>query len=190
MDTMGWLLIPGIVAILLILYDGQRRVRKVQLREKECAGAPSEVLTPSSSPAVINRVEDAPIPASRPSSDAAAWHQQRHGPVFDGPLHTGSFIGPSMHVAGHIEATQPLTVAGRIEGEITLHDHGVAILAGGEAGPIVRARQLVVDGRLNGAVQTTDSAIFHAAAHFEGELRAGRLRCVEGATLSGQFSIG
>ncbi len=91
---------------------------------------------------------------------------------------------------GHVEAAQSLTVAGRVEGEITLHNHALSILASGEAGPVVKARQLVVDGRLDGAVHITDSAIFQAAGRFDGDLTAGRLRCVKGATLSGQFSIG
>ncbi|REC94058.1 bactofilin family protein [Kushneria indalinina] len=192
MNTLGWLLIVGIAAILLILYDGQRRARRARLRDHRIDVATAEPLArPLPSPVVDraeDRIEPAPSLPSHAGTDAA--QQNRHGPAGNETVHSGSFIGPSIHVIGHVEAAQPLTVAGRVEGEITLRDHGLAILGSGEAGPNVQVCHLVVDGRLSGAVHTTQSATFYANARFEGKLKAGRLRCVEGATLSGQFSIG
>ena len=198
MDTLGWLLILGMAAILLILYDGQRRGRKARLESHRIAVTSAEPSAHLSSSSAIespmpstDRAKTVPAPSlPSPPSGPASLQQNRQSPALDETVHTGSFIGPSIHVMGHVEAAQPLTVAGRVEGEITLHNHALSILASGEAGPVVRAHQLEVDGRLDGAVHITDSAIFQAAGRFDGKLTAERLRCVKGATLSGQFSIG
>ncbi|WP_456268179.1 polymer-forming cytoskeletal protein [Kushneria sp. AK178] len=198
MNTMGWLLILGIAAIVLILYDGQRRARKARGSDNETTVATAAPLAPSSSLLPAQRVEESseervevvPGPSQVSPAGTAPLPQDRHGPDRDETVPAGSFIGPSIHVVGRVEAAQPLTVAGRVEGEITLRDHGLAILGSGEAGPSVTVCRLVVDGRLSGAVHTAQGATFHAGARFEGDLKARQLRCVAGATLSGQFSIG
>ncbi|RKR04462.1 polymer-forming protein [Kushneria sinocarnis] len=194
MDTLQWLLLPGILAILLILLDGYRRTRRAPPEDdaRPEPAASADDAAPLDAPLAASRAAAPPRPAKHSAPLPASAEACRREPAttIADTGHAGSYIGPGVRIHGCIHAEQPLTVAGRVEGEIRLPRHGVAVLAPGEAGPLITAHRLVADGRLNGEIHIGESAVFHEHARFTGRLVAARLRCVKGATLSGQFSIG
>ena len=102
---------------------------------------------------------------------------------------TRSIIPAGITVRGKIEASEELTVAGTVDGEIHLRGT-LRLLESGRLRGQVTVWEALIAGRTEGTVMASDRAEVLATAQVEGEIRARRLTIVEGALVNGRVVAG
>ena len=100
-----------------------------------------------------------------------------------------SIIPLGMVVRGKIEGTEELTVAGTVDGEIHLRGT-LRLLESGRLRGQVTVWEALIAGRVEGTVMASDRADLLSTAVIDGEIRARRLRIVEGAVVNGKMVVG
>ena len=94
-------------------------------------------------------------------------------------------IGRTFVVKGEIRAAEHLIIEGRVEGEIAVPDHGVAIGRHGFVGADVLARTITVRGKTTGKLTAVDTVEILPTGHVEGRIVARRIAINEGAYFKG-----
>jgi len=100
-----------------------------------------------------------------------------------------SIIPLGMVGRGKIEGTEELTVAGTVDGEIHLRGT-LRLLESGRLRGQVTVWEALIAGRVEGTVMASDRADLLSTAVIDGEIRARRLRIVEGAVVNGKMVVG
>ena len=104
-------------------------------------------------------------------------------------MSTSSVIGPSITVKGDITADEPLTVAGSVEGKVTVAAHPLTVDPGGKVNAEVKADSVVVSGHVNGSLTATARVVVREGAVVEGTVTAPVLSVAEGAQLRGKIDV-
>ena len=100
-----------------------------------------------------------------------------------------AWIGASIVMKGDVTSSENMTVAGQVEGDITVTEHALVIAAGGTVRGNIVARAVVVHGEVLGTI-TADARVEVAATGFvNGDIIAPRMMLAEGATLHGRVGI-
>lgn len=97
------------------------------------------------------------------------------------------FFGPALTIRGKLSGAGSLRLAGRFEGEIQLDGQLVVDAGGRLVGPMT-ARQIAVDGRVDGAVAGEDVAI-REGGRVVGDVRAVRVALEDGGVLDGTVEM-
>ncbi len=100
-----------------------------------------------------------------------------------------AWIGASILIKGDVTSSENMTVAGRIEGDITVREHALVIAAGGTVRGNVVARAVVVHGEVLGTITADARVEVAATGSVQGDIRAPRMVLAEGATLHGRVGI-
>ncbi len=96
-----------------------------------------------------------------------------------------SQINEDVRIRGTITASEPLVMAGQLEGDIkgdTLHIAQTAIITGE-----VAAQSLTIDGRVLGSI-VADKVFLSATACFEGQLHCQNVAIDNGAYVDAKFT--
>ena len=96
-----------------------------------------------------------------------------------------SQINEDVRIRGTITVSEPLVVAGQLDGEInadTLHIASTAIITGE-----VAAKSVTIDGRVLGSI-VADKVFLSATAHFEGQLYCQDVAVDDGAYVNAKFT--
>jgi cytoskeletal protein CcmA (bactofilin family) len=101
----------------------------------------------------------------------------------DVPAH----IGASIRLKGDITASEPMTIAGQVEGSITVNGHTLTIAAGSHIAATVAAETIVVAGHVKGKLTASTRIVLGETASVEGETAAPSVSMVEGATVHGRI---
>ena len=101
----------------------------------------------------------------------------------DVPAH----IGASIKLKGDITSSEPLTIAGQVEGSVTVNGHTLTIAAGSRISATVSADAIVVAGHVKGKLNATTRIVLGETASVEGEASAPSVSIVEGATVHGRI---
>lgn len=101
----------------------------------------------------------------------------------DVPAH----IGASIRLKGDITSSEPLTIAGHIEGSVTVTGHTLTIAAGSRITATVSADAIIVAGHVKGKLAATTRIVLSETASVEGEAAAPSVSMVEGATVHGRI---
>ena len=96
-------------------------------------------------------------------------------------------IGASIKLKGDITSSEPLTIAGQVEGSITVNGHTLTIAAGSHIAATVSADAIVVCGQVKGKLSATKSIVLRETASVEGEASAPSVSIVVGATVHGRI---
>jgi cytoskeletal protein CcmA (bactofilin family) len=96
-------------------------------------------------------------------------------------------IGSSISIKGDVEAAEPLTVAGRVEGSIKVDGHPLTIAPGSKVAANVAADSVIVSGSVKGKVQAKSKIVLRETASLEGEAAAPSITIAEGATVHGRI---
>jgi cytoskeletal protein CcmA (bactofilin family) len=105
-----------------------------------------------------------------------------------GPIDT--LIGKNASVQGHVEFFGGLHIDGRVVGNVTAASGAEASLSVSEDGVIegsVQARNVVLNGRVNGDILATDRVILGAKARVRGDVHYGVIEMAHGAEISGKL---
>jgi cytoskeletal protein CcmA (bactofilin family) len=100
-----------------------------------------------------------------------------------------SIIGRSITITGDITADEPLTVAGRVDGTVSVPGHSLTIDDGGQVNADVQADAVVVSGHVTGSVVATTRIAIRGTAVIDGHLSAPVLSVEDGAEIRGKLDI-
>ena len=96
-----------------------------------------------------------------------------------------SQINEDVRISGTITVSEPLVMAGQLDGDIkadTLHIASTAIITGEAA-----AKSITIDGRVLGSI-VADEVFLSATAHFEGKLHCQNVAIDNGAYVVAEFT--
>ena len=102
----------------------------------------------------------------------------------------GSRITSGIRVKGQITGREDLYVNGTVEGTIDLSGGMLIIESRGHLVSEVKAREVVIFGRVEGKVTTRDRLKIMKDGSVEGDLVAGRIMIEDGAYFKGSIEIG
>jgi len=98
-------------------------------------------------------------------------------------------IGKSVQIRGEVKGNEDLVVEGLVEGTITLSDSRLTIGPNARVQANVSARDVVVQGTLQGDAQASGRVELRAGCHMTGDIRAARLSIEENAIFSGKVEL-
>jgi cytoskeletal protein CcmA (bactofilin family) len=101
-------------------------------------------------------------------------------------MDTTAGIGPSIHIKGDVTASEPLTIAGRVDGTIAVDGHALTVAAGGHVQASVTAHTIVIGGIVNGRLSAGARIVVRETATIEGDLSAPAVSFADGATVHGK----
>jgi cytoskeletal protein CcmA (bactofilin family) len=117
---------------------------------------------------------------------AAPAESRRDTPAVSGGT---TFIGPNITVEGTISGSEPVVVEGSVRGNV----HLTADLRVGTKGRVeatVHARNVVVEGKLNGDISADERVELVASATVDGNIKAPKIVVAEGAKFRGNVDMG
>jgi cytoskeletal protein CcmA (bactofilin family) len=97
-----------------------------------------------------------------------------------------AYIGPSIHITGEVAADEPLTIAGRVSGPITVSGHILIIEAGAHTEADITADTIVINGNSHGCLTATVRIVVAGTATVEGNLSAPAISVADGALVHGR----
>jgi cytoskeletal protein CcmA (bactofilin family) len=97
-----------------------------------------------------------------------------------------AYIGPSIHITGEVAADEPLTIAGRVSGPITVSGHMLTIEAGAHTEADIKADTIVINGNSHGCLTATARIVVAGTATIEGTLSAPAISVADGALVHGR----
>ena len=98
-------------------------------------------------------------------------------------------IGKSVQIRGEVRGSEDLTVEGVVEGTIALTESRLTIGARARVKANVSARDILVQGTLEGNIDATGRVDLRAGSTVTGDIRAGRLSIEENAVFSGKVEL-
>jgi cytoskeletal protein CcmA (bactofilin family) len=102
-------------------------------------------------------------------------------------MDTPALIGASIRVKGEITSQEPLTIAGHVDGSVTVEGHALTIVAGGQATANLTADTIVVAGAVHGRLNAGARIIVRETAAIDGDLAAPSVSLADGATVCGRI---
>lgn len=106
------------------------------------------------------------------------------------PARTGvAHIGKSVMVKGEISSSEDLFVDGEVRGAIELKDHSLTVGPNGRVDANVNAREIVVQGTLNGNVHASEKIEIRKTGSILGDLSTARIIIEDGAYFKGSIDI-
>ncbi len=96
-----------------------------------------------------------------------------------------SSIPKSIVVTGNIYASEDVTIAGRINGDIVAEKCAVSLTATAHVAGTISAGDVTIAGRAEGTVLATEIVEVQSGAQVEGRLLTPRIIIADGATFNG-----
>ncbi len=118
-------------------------------------------------------------------SDEARTENQPSSPAAIIRNQDPTAIGPSIHISGHIRATEDLIVYGHVEGSIHLGDGLLMVTREGQVDADVTARVINVEGRIEGNLRATEQIVVRRSGRVRGSISAPRIALDFGCRFSG-----
>lgn len=100
-----------------------------------------------------------------------------------------TIIGAQTQVSGRVSGDADLRVEGRVDGTIELSET-LTIAQGGVVTGTVKARQVVIEGVLDGEVSAEERVVLSATARAVANILAPLVEMADGAQLRGELNIG
>ena len=104
------------------------------------------------------------------------------------PKPTGSVFGPTLRFKGELRADEDFVMQGRIEGSIH-HTQNLTIGTDGVVKGDSRARNIIVDGTIDGDLYALESICIRPTAKVQGNLMAPRVSIADGASFNGKIDM-
>jgi cytoskeletal protein CcmA (bactofilin family) len=98
-------------------------------------------------------------------------------------------IGKSVQIKGEVNGSEDLIIEGTVDGSIALRDSRLSIGARARVQANVTARDVLVQGVLQGNIQATGRVELRAGSTVTGDIHAARLSIEENAVFSGKVEL-
>ena len=105
------------------------------------------------------------------------------------PAFSGTFLGPNVTIDGTISGGEAVLIEGTVRGKINLtSDLRIGTKARVEA--TVHAKNVTIEGKINGDVSADDRVELIASATVDGNITAPKIIVAEGAKFRGSVDMG
>lgn len=98
-------------------------------------------------------------------------------------------IGKSVFIKGELSGSEDLYVDGEVEGTIELRGHSLTVGPNGRVRAHVNARNVVVQGKVNGNIQASERVDLRASANVTGDIVTARIAVEDGAFFKGGIDV-
>jgi cytoskeletal protein CcmA (bactofilin family) len=98
-------------------------------------------------------------------------------------------IGKSVQIRGELKGNEDLVIEGLVEGTITLNENRLTVGANARVTANVTARDVVVQGSLQGDIHAAGRVELRTGSHVNGDIRAARLSVEDNAIFSGKVEL-
>jgi cytoskeletal protein CcmA (bactofilin family) len=98
-------------------------------------------------------------------------------------------IGRSVIIKGDISGAEPLFIDGQVEGSITLADHRVTVGRNGSVTANIKAKEVVIMGKVTGNIECTDRLDIRGEGTLIGDVITQRISVEDGAMMSGKVQV-
>jgi cytoskeletal protein CcmA (bactofilin family) len=98
-------------------------------------------------------------------------------------------IGKSVQIRGEVKGSEDLLVDGQVDGTVTLSESRLTIGANARVRANVSARDVIVNGVLDGNIHATGRVELRAGCRVTGDLQAQRLSIEENAVYCGKVDL-
>jgi cytoskeletal protein CcmA (bactofilin family) len=98
-------------------------------------------------------------------------------------------IGQSVTVKGELSGSEDLYIDGQVEGTIELRGNSLTIGPHGQVKANINAKDVVVQGKLDGNIQATQRAELKKSAVAVGDIVTQRVSIEEGAYFKGKVDV-
>lgn len=105
------------------------------------------------------------------------------------PGEAAATIGKSVQIRGEVKGNEDMVVEGLIEGTVTLTEHRLTIGANAHVTANVTARDVVVQGNLQGDIHAAGRVELRSGSIVNGDIRAARLSVEDNAVFSGKVEL-
>jgi cytoskeletal protein CcmA (bactofilin family) len=140
---------------------------------------------------------DAPIPQNTPAPAAPAQPPVAATPT---PAPAASLpprqaspsvvtIGASVVIKGELSAKEDLTISGRVEGKVEVHDHVVRVGREAKVNAEINARAVIVEGTVTGNINATERIELLEHGSVEGDITSPKIAMAEGAEFRGKIDM-
>lgn len=101
-----------------------------------------------------------------------------------------AWIGSSLVIKGDLTSSEDITVAGQVEGDVTVKEHKLVVARGATIRGGILARAVEVHGAVVGTITSDGKVEVAATGSVDGDIASPRLVLAEGATLDGRIAVG
>ena len=98
-------------------------------------------------------------------------------------------IGKSVMIKGEINGSEDLLIDGEVRGSIDLRDHSLTVGPNGKVHANITAREIIIQGTLNGNAYATDKVEIRKTGSLLGDLQTARIIIEDGAYFKGSIDI-
>jgi cytoskeletal protein CcmA (bactofilin family) len=98
-------------------------------------------------------------------------------------------IGRSLVIKGEVSGTESLYIDGRVEGTVNFAGHRVTIGDNGSAAANISAREVVILGKVQGNIQSSDRLDIRSQGSLTGDVVTQRISVEDGAFLQGSVQV-
>jgi len=109
---------------------------------------------------------------------------------YEPPAPAGSAtIGKAVMIKGQIFSREDLVIDGEVEGTVEAHEHRVTVGPNGKVQAGVKAREIVVQGTIQGNVDAAEKIEIKKDARLVGDIKTARIVIEDGAYFKGSIDI-
>lgn len=101
-----------------------------------------------------------------------------------------AWIGGSLVIRGDLTSSEDMTIAGRVEGDVSAQNNALILAEGARILGDVTARTVTVQGHVTGSIVANSVVEIGETGSVDGDVRAPSMRVTEGARLHGRLRIG
>ncbi|HXZ81963.1 MAG TPA: polymer-forming cytoskeletal protein [Terriglobales bacterium] len=98
-------------------------------------------------------------------------------------------IGKSVVIKGELSGSEDLYLDGEVEGNIELNGNSLTVGPNGRVRAHVNAREVVVNGHVDGNIGATERVELRKSAVLVGDIRTQRIMIEEGAYFKGSIDV-
>ena len=98
-------------------------------------------------------------------------------------------IGSTIKIKGNVTGDEDLIIHGQVDGDIVLKNHNVIIGKNGNVNANIEARQIVIEGRLNGDLKGEEKVIIRETGNVLGNVISPRVTLEDGAMFKGSIEM-
>jgi cytoskeletal protein CcmA (bactofilin family) len=155
--------------------------------------ATAPVSTPAAVPPPVTPVEATPVASTPIPAPAAVPSTPVYTPavtkVVAQDTSTPTSIGSGLKIRGELSGTSDLFVDGDVQGKITLNNSRVTVGTNGRVQADIDAREIVVEGKVQGNLSASQSIRLGTSSKVEGGVLTPRISIEDGARLRGKVEM-
>ena len=130
-----------------------------------------------------------PVPPAIPEVDEPMTDTIRKEPGSIASHTAQTIMGRSVVMRGDLSGGEDLLVEGQLEGTINLEDHCLTVGQNGRVTAEIHARQVVIQGSVQGNVTASEKIDIRKSGHVIGDLVSTGISIEEGAYFKGSIDI-